>query len=324
MIKTKIRGIAQTDLILRSAIKAALEDIRRNPYLFDYMFAQLLQDELTNKEYGVNVINRAKEWFLKTDIPVFMDTHVNAVKFPCVVIKMVSSNETEKTVGDVDGTAPYEKVDFKWDNLVPPFNPVSYDALTGIMTLPESVVNALFIVAGMVVVDKNGIVHPITDASTLDTITIDKGQFDFNGSTIRGAKPTYVAAIESCGFNESYQIGCFVDSETDHLVFLHTILVFILLRYKENLFEERGFEKSIISSASFSTSPITEVQSLYSRFLTISGQVRHYWPKTILPQIEGVVVEATLELSEPGNTEEVDWWDEESIPSSFNKKPKQK
>lgn len=322
-IKTKTRGIFAGDVILRTALQYGMEDIRRNPYLLDYAFAQFEEDDISKKLYGDNTLARAKEWFLKTDIPVYMDSRIGEAVFPCLVIKQVSENETEKTLGDVDGTAPYEVVDNfpKWDNLVPPFDPVSYDPTTGVVTLPQTVLDNLFVVSGMVLVDGKDVQHPILEAVNPTTITIAPGQFDLSNSVIRGSAPSYIASMESVGVQSTFQIGCFCDSENQDLLFLHAITVFILLRYKENLIESRYYEKTQISSSDFIQNGISTVQAIFSRYITITGQARHYWPKQILPRIVEVVPELSASPVN-SNTPVVDLWDEESIPANWNQTTK--
>jgi hypothetical protein len=70
--------------------------------------------------------------------------------------------------------------------------------------------------------------------------------------------------------------------------------------------EARGFEKSTVQSKAFVESKLpNQVQAVYSRYVVLSGQVRHYWPKTILPKIQEVGVDITVEPSD--GFVEIDW-----------------
>lgn len=48
---TEAQGIVQSDILIRSALIAAISDLRANPYLLQYCFASLVNDNLTWQEY---------------------------------------------------------------------------------------------------------------------------------------------------------------------------------------------------------------------------------------------------------------------------------
>jgi hypothetical protein len=100
-VSTEALGIFQPDLVLRSAIIAALKDIRENPWLIDYVFRSLSEDALTAGTYGEAEIAQAKKWLLNTDFPVFMATRLDESKLPCISIALMESAETEQTHGDI-------------------------------------------------------------------------------------------------------------------------------------------------------------------------------------------------------------------------------
>lgn len=60
-LTTEALGIHQSDVIIRTAIVAALADLRANPWLLDYVFASLPKDEMTMKDYGEKSVEKAKE-----------------------------------------------------------------------------------------------------------------------------------------------------------------------------------------------------------------------------------------------------------------------
>jgi hypothetical protein len=309
-IETITWGICQSDLLVRSWILSALSDLRRNPWLFTYIYAQLPKDELTKNDYGNNTLQRAREWFLKTEIPVFLNTHVNAPKFPCIVLELVSSVEADRTVSNTH-YQPYEAVDIKWDDLCPRFAPAAYVAATGAITLPSSVLDVLYPVVGMILLDSNDVEHPILEISSDGTtVFVAPCQADFMKSVIRGAKPTYIAELESIEMKETIQIGCFVDSENEHCLFLHTIILFLYYRYSEMLLEARGVEKTALSSSAFASGALKlfeQSQTFYSRYMTLTGFVRHYYPKSILPAIQNVTADPTIESTNPLDLTEIDW-----------------
>lgn len=282
---TEALGIHQSDIIIRSAIIAAIADMRAQPWLLDYVFASLPRDELTMKDYGENEVDQAKKWFLKTDIPVFMNYRVDEAKFPCISIALMESVEAENTLGDVH-YEPSEDTEAAWPVLAGPFNPLTYSAGTGIMKVPDAVGDALVIAPGMIVLDKIGREFEILDVLDKTTFTIKTGVVaDFANAVIKSSKPVLITSLESLSFRETYNIGCHVQSEPVHLTFLHSIVSFILLRYKEALLEARGFERSVISSAQFERQQATEMELGFSRNISITGYVRNYWPKAVKPRL---------------------------------------
>lgn len=283
---TSALGVHQSDIILRSAIIAGIADMRANPWLLNSVFASLAQDTLTMADYGEQEIAQAKKWFLSTDIPVFMATRVDEAKFPCISIALQESVETEATLGDVHYD-PQETMESEWPPLAGPFSPVAYSAGAGMMRLPASVAEAVALVPGMVLIDRVGRMHPVLEVLDDDTIAIKAGTIaDFGAALLKGPKPQFVTTLESLAFRETYSIGLHVQGEPVHLTYLYSVIAFVLLRYKEALLEARGFERSTIAWSSFTRNEQTEVELVFSRYCTLTGYVRNYWPKATSKRLE--------------------------------------
>ena len=286
---SEITGIVQSDLLIRSALIEGIADLRRHPELLDYVFASLPRDELTASAYGQKEADLAKGWFLKTEVVVFMSTRLDKPKFPSLSISLLESSEAEKTLADVHST-PQEDNDLEWRDLTPRFAPSGYTASTGVMTIPDVITAELFLSPGMVIMDSVGVSHEIVDVTDRGTIVLAEGTVaDFGHATIRGASPSRVVTIESVKMKESYQIGCHVHGESWQLMALHSIVCFILLRYRESLLEARGFERTSISSSDFRRDDFLDVENVFSRHVTISGYVQQMWPKLISEKITGTV-----------------------------------
>lgn len=282
---TEALGIHQSDVIIRTAIIAAIADLRANPWLLDYVFASLPRDDRTMKDYGEKEVQRAKEWFIKTNIPVFMVPRMDEAKVPCITIKLLDSQEAEVTLGDVHYQEK-EDNDAQWPALCKPFTPNKYNSATGIMVVPDAVHDAVVIAPGMVVVDNIGKSHEILETFADGSFLIKQGTIaDFTNAVIKGSKPAYVTRLESVSYRESYQIGVHCAGEPVYLTWLHSIVVFILLRYKQSLLEARGFERSVFSSSDFDRNEMFEAEMVFSRYLNVTGYVRQYWPKDINPKI---------------------------------------
>lgn len=296
-LNTSTLGIHQSDIIIRTALIKGIEDIRANPWLLDYIFASLKYDTVTKNQYGEKEMDVAKKWFLSTDIPIFMNTRLDDAQFPCISIALAESNELENTLGDVHYD-PQEDINYDWPIAIGPFRPATYDALTGTMVIPESDIGIELFV-GMFAVDKNGRSFEILEVVDYRTFVIAAGTVaDFSSVTIRPPRPAYVVSLESASFKETYSIGLHVPSDSVFLTYLHPIVVFILLRYRQSLLEARGFERSALTSGPFQKDSITENEVIYSRYIQVSGFVRQYWPKDLARKIDSTVAIAVPEEAE--------------------------
>ena len=308
---TEVTGIHQSDVIIRSALIAAIADIRANPWLLDYVFASLPKDELTMRDYGEREVGAAKKWFQSTDIPVFMNTRIGDEKLPAITIGLEDSVEAETTLADVHYQVK-EDNDRQWPALTEKFEPVSYSAATGIIVIPDAIAEGIVMAPGMVLLDSTGKGHSIIETTDRQTAIIKAGTVaNFSGTVLKGARPSYIAQLESVVMKETYSIGCHVAAEQTHLTYLHSIVVFILLRYKEALLEARGFERSQLQSTDFRRNEQMEMELAFSRHISITGYVRQIWPKSIDPKITGAVsqlmVSGSGKLPSDTNPDDAAW-----------------
>lgn len=280
MADPEILGVHQGDVVVRTALVAALRDLRANPWLLDYAFASLKHDELTREEYGQQEIDRAKEWFQRTNVPVVMAFRNEAPKLPCLTVKLLDSGEDAATLADVH-YQPSERSDDEWPVLVGPVTP-GYDSVTGVLTLPADSVSAV-LVSGQVVVTRTGKVYPVEEVVSATRLRIAKGLAeDFDQSTVRGSRPAVVTAIESVVFKERYAVGCHAAGAAGnpvHTLYLHSVAIFCLLRYRQDLLEARGFERSQVASGELYRDEGWGEELVYSRDVTLAGYYRVSWPK---------------------------------------------
>jgi hypothetical protein len=316
---SEAKGIFQSDILARAALLQGIRELRAHPYLLDYCFAHLVDDELTAASYGAREREKAKRWFLRTDIPVVMDYRQGAPEGTQVSIALVDSTEAESTLADIH-YQPTEDVESIWPVLAGPFAAASYVASTGTVTLPPAVADDLVVVPSMLLFDSAGRKAEVLTTIDRQRFTVAAGtQLDLSKAVLRGAKPALIQSLESVEFKEVYRIGAHAIGEPYMLTWLHTIVVFILLRYKQELMEARGFERSVLSSAPFAKDerwPATE--NLWTRFVTVSGYARSYWPKRADRRITTVTTNATFErvnedpvavTSEPGFAAGTEPWD---------------
>lgn len=290
-------GILQSDVLIRSAIVQAIYELRANPWLLDYCFAYLRYDDLTKEAYGPKEIEEAKKWFLSTNIDVRLAELAEEPKFPMINIQLSESQEDRATLGDVHYDPIIEEdpylVGQTPETIYGPFTPSSYDPETGIMTLPT----LTRMEEGQILFDnRSNTGYPIEEIIPPFSIRIAKGILgDFRDATVIPRFSTRLVEMESLMFRETYTMGVHASGHHRFTLYLHSILVFILLRWKQALLEARGFERTTIGSGIlgqneyFSGGP----EVVYSRTVQITGYVRQYWPKliTVRPEfIDSVIL----------------------------------
>jgi hypothetical protein len=92
-------------------------------------------------------------------------------------------------------------------------------------------------------------------------------------------------------------VGVHVHGEPVYLTYLHSILIFILLRNRETLLEQRGLERTKLASTEASRNAFFDRENVFSRYVNVSGFVRQYWPKRIVPRITSVMVQPQIGLT---------------------------
>lgn len=283
---TEAKGIFQADVLLRTAIIEAIRDIQSQPWLINYVFQTLVEDDLTNTVYGAKEVEQAKKWLSSTNFPVFMSYRNDEIKLPAISIALMESSEAEQTHGDIH-YIPEESKDAVWPTVLGPLKGSKYDPNTGAITFPTNT-NIDDVNVGMVVIDRQNRQFPIVNLGDGQVFIEMDALGDFNKVWVKDPNGGEAVTIESIFFRETYQIGCHVQSEAFYLTYLHSLLVFILAgRYKQALLEARGFERSTLASSQFTKNTTLGVENAYSRYINITGYVKQAWPKFFGPKISG-------------------------------------
>lgn len=280
-------GIMQSDIIIRTAIVAAIKDIRDNPWILDYCFAWMIRDDQTAAQYGQMQVMEAKRWFMKVELPVYMNMMNEPPKIPAITISLLGGGETDVTLGDKN---PEGDEDLTADPpAIGPFVPKSWNMATGVMKLPDDIQLNYIIVPGMAMVGTDGKTrYAITDVDDDGNVTLSPNiSADFTKVTVHYRLPVARIQLESVEEKEDYLIGVFAD-EPAKLLILASIMKMALYRYKQQYLEGRGLEKT-----TFTTADVTKYRQIdpeigYSRYFSLTGYVRQYWPKNIVPTIQAV------------------------------------
>lgn len=290
---TQITGIFQSDIVIKSAIIGGMDylrDLARDQWVLDYVWQGLLKNPLTAKIYGQAEIDQLKQWFLSTEVDVFMTPNMNEFKVPSISITLVDSSEIEATIGDVFGAEPRENIPSPISsNLSVTFNG-TYNATTGVVVVPDSVDMTPFY-PGMYLVNNNGASYQILQVDD-GSVTIAAGLTpNLQNLTLQTSQdPAWVVDVTSSKFRETFRIGVFA-STAAQLLYLHSIVLCILFRYRQSLLTNYGMDRMSISSSSFDKMGDLGSELGFSRFITLSAVTESVLPLFRFPRIAGSAIQ---------------------------------
>lgn len=282
-------AIFQSDLTIKQMIQLGLDDIRKDNWLIDDILGDAIANPYLKDKYGQKQVDACKEWFLANQIDVYMAERRDKDRFPCITITLGTSAEKDdmKTMADQSvekiKLLP-NKINKPIPYIVKPFVGFTYNPTTGNVTIPANVKNMEGVAPGMILVDPTtGQGYVINDISpngvVIETdLTINAAQL--------GIVPQYQfyeARIEHSFFQETYNIGCHAHGDPQALLWLHSIVLYSILRYRESLLEAQGFSQCNLSSSDLMTNGAFSGEAgeqVYTRYITLTGQVENSWIKS--------------------------------------------
>ncbi len=287
------------DVIIAEAIRQGLEDMRKNLWLLDDVFASFVKEPALRDKYGQKEIDAAKDWFTNNKIEVNLRYRNDKDQFPCVTIALGSSAEKEdmKHLSDLSTeveTLMPNQIGKPIPYIVKPFVPDSYNQTTGILSIPKSV-KTRGVRPGQILVDPDTGNGYVIQAVTTEGIQLEPNlELTLTKAGVIPQFQTYRARREHTFFQETYSIGCHVHGDPAALLWLHAIVLYTILRYRESLLEGREFSQSSVSSSDLMQNPNFEGpggENVFSRYITLTGQVENSWLKTPYRTIEAIEID---------------------------------
>jgi hypothetical protein len=286
---TEITGVFPGDFIIRTAIQQFLEDLRSKPSELDVIWSAFAQDTLTNGQaaYGETQIKEAKEWFLKSEIPVMHNVRVpdNLRSGAFVTLSIGKDVESFNTLGDSHWATETS------DNGLPfytqPFTPAGFDVATGELTLPDSVLDQAPLVVGVTVFTRDGQSFPILEVLAENIIVIGNAgaRIDMRDVRLRTPAASYNMDLEGMVARQTYVIGCHSYHEPIHGLYLYSVVLYGLTKFREAYLEARGFQGSYVDIGQFDyDAGLGELG--FSRFFQLTGLVHQVWSKGPREQIK--------------------------------------
>lgn len=242
--------------ILKESVSLAIADIRKNLWLIDDILADFVTNPYLKDKYGQKQIDACKEWLKNNEIEVVIGYRGDKMKTPCVTIMLDSQSEnTEyKTMADQSPDSVIllpNKVGKPIPYVVKPFVPTGYDENNGEVSI-DPAINLDGVSAGMLLVNPANGTGYIIKGITPDGIEIEPGQsIEASEFGIVPQYQYYKARIEHIWMNTSYTVLCTAHGDPQTVLWLHSIVLYAFLRYKEGLLEALGLTESV-----FSTGPL--------------------------------------------------------------------
>lgn len=277
-------GLFLGDLRIKAALELGLEDITKNSWLLEDILGDTIANQYLRERYG-SQIESCRQWLENNRIYTFLSARDDRLEFPCVVIELGTSNEKLDLKHMADLST--ETVKLLPNNINKPIPYVikppltgTYNSSTGVFAF-SAAVDLNNVSPGMVLVNPtNGtgyIIQSVTVASQVNLeidLNIPVGQY-------YGIIPEYQYYESKIGhtfMQEPYRIICnAMDQQT--LLWLHSITVYSLLRYRQVLLEKDGYAESTISSGPMYPNPdySDAGQVIWSRDINLTGQVENRW-----------------------------------------------
>jgi hypothetical protein len=286
-------GIKATDLYIQTALELALEDIRKNEFLIRDMLEDVLCDPMLNQKYGEKEVNKMSV-FLKQKIAVGIEYRLDMASMPAIAISINGGSEIAGSTG-VPLSDGYDVKTVTADKLggaaqvkqavYGPLCAESYDKASGKLILPES----LDLFDDMYVYDViNKKDYPIQLIVSGVEFYLEAGSNpDLNNFEIRSPRMKYIHTKRHSFFNEEIKITCMATDGVE-TIYLYMLVMYILGRYKLNLFETRNFRVSTIRySPIYKTFGDDNSNNIYQRDIIISGQVTHSYIESTKNMVMG-------------------------------------
>lgn len=291
-------GLFQADSVIKTTVQLFLEDLRKNIWLMDYILEDFTRNPYLKDAFGQKQIDSAKEWFKNNNIDVTIGYNSDKLRPPCVSIILEPQQEKTDMKHMADLTPNQvillpNEIGRPISYVVKVFTPTGYDQSTGEVSIDSSI-DLQAVTSGMILVNPTDGVGYIIEEVSANGIKIEAG-IDIGASQF-GILPQfkfYKARLEHIFMNANYTIVCTAHGDAQTVLWLHDIVLYGLLRYKESLLEALGLSETVISSGSLDVNEEfgqAGGEIAWSRAISISGQIEQTFIKAPHRIIESVVL----------------------------------
>lgn len=291
-------SIIQPDLLVRTALEAGLADLRRNPWIVDDIFSGFATNDLSANEYGAKEVARARQWFLKNDVPVYGAYRMDLPTTPCIVVVDQGSSEMEPraSLADDGNDGPFDPTNIRStpQYVYRPFTPTAYDPDTGDVTMPSGLDTAL-VVPGQFFVTKDNKAYQILECVSTSVFRIKSGlRLKLTQASIMPPTQLWNVRREQSFFRHTVRIDSLVSGDPVQALWLGMVVQYLLLRCKESFLEHRGFELSTFAVGPLEQVPQYNPETVFTRSITLVGQMEASWIKYIAPKLQSATAKIRI------------------------------
>lgn len=292
-------GMFPTDVFIKTLLEESIDNIKKNLWLLDHILWDFTHNEFLRTKYGQKQVDAAKEWFATNNINVFHQYVKDKEKFPCIVLTLGSSVEHQeyRTLSDVSqetvGLTPME-VGQKIPYVVLPFIPYGYDPATGEVGVPEGI-DIGPVSPGMVLLNPiTGNGTPVLSINGQNIMIQPNVQLDASQLGVIPQFRFFQSRLGRSFFQENWSITC-ATNDMSTLLWLHTVVIYSLLRYREfmehnGILEITNLSSTDIFNADFSNA---EGEEIYCRQISVSNKVEQKFVRGLHKKIESVILRDT-------------------------------
>lgn len=290
-------GFFTADMIITSSLKEGIRRLKKNLYVIDSINEDLTSDDLLKDTYGQAEMDRFRKFVERNEINVVLDHRPpEQAKYPCISVGIGQGSEEPQqklALGDGHDTFMVDPESLRGASVAPrtivgPFTPDSYDKMTGTIVVPDNI-SLSDVYAGQFVRDnKNNVNYVIEVVLDNKTLMIASGSDpDLNGMTISPSTSQVGNTKKSVYCRENYTITC-VSVDPVELIYLFQVTMLVLLRFKKDLFELRGFDVQTFTYTPIVPSADTQANNVWYRTINLSGRVKYEWSNEISQSIDGL------------------------------------
>lgn len=298
-----------TDVAVESVLRDAFGAARRDPEIVQDIFCDLTRP-FASKKYGQKEIDKIQSIIENREVSIVHAYGLTNSNMPCISIQLIEDVEEEaktpmggfqnvrtRTITDPDKLAALIQV--------PPFQPDSYDPLTGVVRIPDSV-NLSAVYANLVFVDADGASYTvrggIVNYPGVKQLIIEPGIVALSladGAYIKSSLDYEVYTIRGNAEKTSLMLGIHT-SEPLLTKYLYTFVKHAILSRRRDLVS-RGYQLNTYSGSDFHRNSDYPADVVFSRFLNISGIVMHSWRSDKVQLIDQILVDARIPKDRLGN-----------------------
>lgn len=301
-----MRGFIVPELIIESIIRDGIQNVNNDPTIIDDLFAQLTRT-YSAKKYGQTEIDKIKEMVKKEIAVVYTYSQID--QFPISFSIMIGS-DTENARGDSidDYLESAEEQIVDADELqalhkVDDLEVLDYDPISGKVSVSDAT-DLTSVYRYMIYTDASEneftIINAVSNEIGNKFFFIEKGSepdYSENTGFIRSNLDYKEYEVKGIRSNVKMVVGAH-SKDVLTTKWMYVLLKYFIVSRKKDIIK-RGLICSMVDGSDFARDSDFEGDKVFTRFLTISGQVDDIWRSDQVQLIDHIEIDA-----KPGNTKQ--------------------